>query len=107
LDILEKERKVLLSVKDLIENPWSDIESKFNSGDKLSGSFERVNDSGVIIKLQDDIEGFIPMSKISKEQKKDVIGSLNEGDNLDVLVVEVKSDDKNITLMLDDSNAND
>ena len=107
LDILEKERKVLLSVKDLIENPWSDIESKFNSGDKLSGLFERVNDSGVIIKLQDDIEGFIPMSKISKEQKKDVIGSLNEGDNLDVLVVEVKSDDKNITLMLDDSNVND
>ena len=107
LDILEKERKVLLSVKDLIENPWSDIESKFNSGDKLSGLFERVNDSGVIIKLQDDIEGFIPMSKISKEQKKDVIGSLNEGDSLDVLVVEVKSDDKNITLMLDDSNAND
>ena len=107
LDILEKERKVLLSVKDLIENPWSDIESKFNSGDKLSGLFERVNDSGVIIKLQDDIEGFIPMSKISKEQKKDVIGSLNEGDNLDVLVVEVKSDDKNIILMLDDSNAND
>lgn len=107
LDILEKERKVLLSVKDLIENPWSDIESKFNSGDKLSGLFERVNDSGVIVKLQDDIEGFIPMSKISKEQKKDVIGSLNEGDNLDVLVVEVKSDDKNITLMLDDSNAND
>ena len=107
LDILEKERKVLLSVKDLIENPWSDIESKFNSGDKLSGLFERVNDSGVIVKLQDDIEGFIPMSKISKEQKKDVISSLSDGDNLDVLVVEVKSDDKNITLMLDDSNVND
>jgi small subunit ribosomal protein S1 len=107
LDILEKERKVLLSVKDLIENPWFDIESKFNSGDKLSGLFQRVNDSGVIVKLQDDIEGFIPMSKISKDQKKDVIGSLNEGDNLDLLVVEVKSDDKNITLMLNDSNAND
>jgi len=107
LDILEKERKVLLSVKDLVENPWSDIESKFNSGDKLSSSFERMNDSGVIVKLQDDIEGFIPMSKISKEQKKDVIGSLNEGDNLDVLVVEVKADDKNITLMLDNTNVND
>src|SRR6056300_65806 len=107
LDILEKERKVLLSVKDLIENPWSDIESKFSSGDKLSGLFQRVNDSGVIVKLQDDIEGFIPMSKISKEQKKNVIGSLNEGDSLDVLVVEVKADDKNITLMLDDTNVDD
>jgi small subunit ribosomal protein S1 len=107
LDILEKERKVLLSVKDLVESPWSDIESKFSSGDKLSSSFQRMNDSGVIVKLQDDIEGFITMSKISKEHKKDVIGSLNEGDNLDVLVVEVKSDDKNITLMLDDSNVDD
>tara|TARA_A100000164_G_scaffold379421_1_gene423646 strand:+ start:1752 stop:3593 length:1842 start_codon:yes stop_codon:yes gene_type:complete len=107
LDILEKERKILLSVKDLEENPWSDIESKFNSGDKLSSSFVKMNDSGVIVKLENDLEGFIPMSKISKEQKKDIISSLNEGDNLDVLVVEVKSDEKNITLMLDDSNVND
>jgi small subunit ribosomal protein S1 len=107
LDILEKERKILLSVKDLVENPWSDIKLKFNSGDKLTTSFERMNDSGVIVNLKDDIEGFIPMNKISKEQKKDIIGSLNEGDKLNVLVVEVNSDNKNITLMLDDSNVDD
>jgi ribosomal protein S1 len=47
------------------------------------------------------------MNKISKEQKKDIIGSLNEGDKLNVLVVEVNSDNKNITLMLDDSNVDD
>jgi small subunit ribosomal protein S1 len=107
LDILEKERKILLSVKDLVENPWSDIKLKFNSGDKLLTSFERMNDSGVIVNLQDDIEGFIPMNKISKEQKKDIVGSLNKGDKLNVLVVEVNLDDKNITLMLDNSNVND
>ena len=107
LDILEKERKVLLSVKDLTDNPWKDIESKFNSGDKIKGSFEKMNDSGVIIKLDDEIEGLIPMNEISKDQKKNTIRVLNEGDSLDLLVVEVKSEEKNITLMLDESNVDD
>ena len=107
LEILEKERKVLLSIKDLTENPWKDIDAKFNSGDKIKGSFEKMNDSGIIIKLDDEIEGLIPMNKISKDQKKNVFSSLNEGDDLDLLVVEVKSDDKNIILMLDESNVDD
>jgi small subunit ribosomal protein S1 len=47
------------------------------------------------------------MNKISKDQKKNIVSTLNEGDSLDLLVVEVKSDDKNITLMLDESNVDD
>ena len=66
-----------------------------------------MNDSGIIIKLDDEIEGLIPMNKIYKDQKKNVFSSLNEGDDLDLLVVEVKSDDKNIILMLDESNVDD
>ena len=107
LEILEKERKVLLSLKDLSENPWESIIAKFNSGDKIKGSFEKMNDSGIVIKLKDEIEGLIPMNKISKDQKKNIVSDLNEGDTLDLLVVEVKPDDKNITLMLDDSNVDD
>ena len=106
-DILEKERKVLLSVKDLSESPWPEIETKFNSGDKLKGTFEKMLDSGVVIKLDDDIEGFIPMSKISKDQKKDVIANLNDGDNVDLVVVEVKAEEKNVVLMLDETNVDD
>ena len=107
IEILEKERKVLLSVKDLSENPWEGIESKFNSGDKIKGSFEKLNDLGIVIKLVDEIEGLIPMNKVSKEQKKNMVSNLNEGDSLDLLVVEVKSEEKYITLMLDDSNVDD
>ena len=66
-----------------------------------------MNDSGVIIKLEDEIEGLIPMNEISKDQKKNTISVLNEGDSLDLLVVEVKSEEKNITLMLDESNVDD
>ena len=63
--------------------------------------------SGIVIKLNDEIEGLIPTNEISKDQKKNIVSDLNEGDTLDLIVVEVKSDDKNITLMLDDSNVDD
>jgi len=66
-----------------------------------------MNDSGIIIKLDDEIEGLIPMKKISKDQKKTIVSSLNEGDTLDLVVVEVKSKDKHISLMLDESNVDD
>ena len=66
-----------------------------------------MNDSGIIIKLDDEIEGLIPMNNISKDQKKNVVSSLNEGDALDLIVVDIKSDDKNIILMLDESNVDD
>ena len=66
-----------------------------------------MNDLGIVIKLDDEIEGLIPMNKISKDQKKNTVSNLNEGDTLDVLVVEVKSKEKYITLMLDDTNVDD
>ena len=107
LEILEKERKVLLSVKDLTENPWESIESNFSSGDKIKGLFLKMSDSGALIKLDNEIRGLIPLNEISKDQKKNIISELNEGDSLDLIVVEVKSDEKNITLMLDESNVGD
>jgi small subunit ribosomal protein S1 len=107
IDIVKKERKVLLSIKDLSDNPWEDIINKFNSGDKVKGTFIGMNDSGLLVKFDNDIEGLIPMSKISKEQKKNKISTFNDGDSLDLIVIEVKQDDKNITLMLDESNVDD
>ena len=107
LEILEKERKVLLSVKDLTDNPWESIESNFSSGDKIKGLFQKMSDSGVLIKLDNEIQGLIPLNEISKDQKKNIISEVNEGDSLDLIVVEVKSDEKNITLMLDESNVGD
>ncbi len=107
LEILEKERKVLLSVKDLTENPWESIESNFSSGDKIKGLFLKMSDSGALIKLDNEIRGLIPLNEISKDQKKNIISELNEGDSLDLIVVEVKSDEKNITVMLDESNVGD
>jgi len=101
LEIVDKDRKVFLGVKQLSENPWSDIKKKYESGQKIQGVFNNLNDSGMIIDLDNDIEGFIPIDNISKKLKKNYLSSIKQGDSIDLLVVEVNEKDKRIVLMLD------
>ena len=104
-DISDKDRKILLSVKDLTESPWPNITEKYSSGDKLKGTISDINDSGVLIDMDDDVIGIVPSDKISKELKKDYLPSVEPGDSIDLLVVEVKEQDKNVILMLDQPDA--
>ena len=103
-DISDKDRKILLSVKDLTESPWPTITEKYSSGDKLKGTISDINDSGVLIDMDDDVIGIVPSDKISKELKKNYLTSIETGDTIDLLVVEVKEQDKNVILMLDQPN---
>jgi small subunit ribosomal protein S1 len=92
-------------MKDLTENPWSEIVAKYSSGVKLKGSVATINDSGVVVDMEDDLVGLVPSNKISKELKKDYLPSIEPGDSIDLLVVEVKEQDKNVILMLDQPDA--
>ena len=51
--------------------------------------------------MDDDVIGLVPSDKISQELKKDYLTSIEPGDTIDLLVVEVKEQDKNVILMLD------
>jgi len=55
VDISDKDRKILLSMKDLAENPWSDIVEKYSAGDKLKGTVSAINDAGVVVDMGDEI----------------------------------------------------
>ena len=100
LEIVDKDRKIFLGVKQLTENPWSDIKKKYESGQKIQGIFNNLNDSGMIIDI-DDIQGFIPIDNISKKLRKNYLSSIKQGDSIDLLVVEVDEKEKRIVLMLD------
>ena len=104
MGISDKDRKILLSVKDLTESPWPAITEKYSSGDKLKGVISDINDSGILIDMDDEIIGLVPSDKISRELKKDYLNSIEPGDTIDLLVVEVKEQDKNVILMLDQPN---
>ena len=101
LEIANQDRKIFLGIKQLSENPWSDIKKKYESGQKIQGVFNNLNDSGMVIDLDDDVEGFVPIDNISKKLRKNYLSSIKQGDAIDLLVVEVEEKEKRIILMLD------
>ena len=101
LEIIDQDRKIFLGIKQLSENPWSDIKKKYESGQKIQGVFNNLNDSGMVIDLDDDVEGFVPIDNISKKLRKNYLSSIKQGDAIDLLVVEVEEKEKRIILMLD------
>ena len=100
LEISDKDRKIFLGMKQMTENPWPEIEKQYLSGQKIKGTFNNLTDSGMIISLENDIEGFVPVDKISKKLRKNYLSSIKQGELVDLLVVEVEEKDKKVILML-------
>ena len=53
----------------------------------------------MVINLENDIEGFVPVDKISKKLRKNYLSSIKQGELVDLLVVEVEEKDKKVILM--------
>ena len=99
LEISDKDRKIFLGMKQMTENPWSEIKKQYLSGQAIQGTFNSSTDSGMVIGLENDIEGFVPIDKISKKLRKNYLSSIKQGELVDLLVVEVEEKDKRVILM--------
>jgi ribosomal protein S1 len=76
---IDKENgKIDLSLKDLKENPWHSVRSKYPVGSEVKGSVIVRLKHGYIIEVEKGIEGFIPSEEISWIKKSNF--SLNKGD---------------------------
>ena len=100
LEISDKDRKIFLGMKQMTENPWPEIKKQYLSGQEIKGTFNNLTDSGMIISLENDIEGFVSLDKISKKLRKNYLSSIKQGELVDLLVVEVEEKDKKVILML-------
>lgn len=56
--------KVNLSVRQLTEDPFEKLAEDFQTDDVVSGTVEEVGQNGISVKLQDEIDGFLPISTI-------------------------------------------
>jgi small subunit ribosomal protein S1 len=83
---IEKDKeRLVLSIKDITEDPWKDVEEKYKSGKAVGGVVVREDKSGYWIELPDDIAGYVPVNTLPKGIKlkyhhryKFVVDSIDE-----------------------------
>ena len=98
LEVSRENRKISLGLKQIQDDPWSEIINHFESGKEVSGEIIRVLDKGIIIQLEMDVEGIIPFGKMSKKDRRGLASQYEVGANLSGIVMKVSPEDKKIIL---------
>ena len=94
LDFDEQNHKLSLGHKQLIPNPWDEIEAKFPVGSTVEGTIASTTDKGANITLEGDAEGFAFNRELVKEDGKQAVA----GETLPFKVVELRRSTRRILL---------
>ena len=99
LTLDREDRKISLGMKQLSQDPWSNIESKYPVQSKHVGTGRNFTNFGVFVELEEGIDGLIYISDLSWTKKiKHPSEFCAVGDKLDVIVLELDTAARRLSL---------
>lgn len=99
LTLDREDRKMSLGIKQLTQDPWTDITAKYPVGSKHTGIVRNFTNFGVFVELEEGIDGLIYISDLSWTKKiKHPSEFVNVGEKLDVVVLELDVEGRKLSL---------
>ena len=102
LEVSRENRRISLGLKQVDEDPWGEFIKYFEAGKEVQGTVIHVLDKGIILQLEHDVEGIVPLARKSKKIRTKIMEDYKRGDVLTTVVMEVKPDEKKVILILDE-----
>jgi len=97
----EENNRISLGMKQLEDDPWKDVESKFVPGTRFKGRITNIADYGAFVELEDGIEGLVHISEMSWTKKNVHPGKIvSTSEEVEVQVLEVDEEKRRISLGL-------
>ena len=94
LDFDEANHKLSLGHKQLLPNPWNELESKYPVGTTVEATVGSATDKGANVTLEDGTEGFAFKKDLVKEDGKQAV----EGEKLPFVVTELRRSTRKLFL---------
>ena len=92
-------RKMSLSIKQLSEDPWSTIETRFPQGSKHNGLVKNITPYGVFVELAPGIGGMIHISDLSWLKRFNHPSEYTKvGQHIDVLILSIDKENRKLQL---------
>ncbi len=97
---LDKElRKMSLSIKQLSEDPWSTIETRFPEHSKHKGTVKNITPYGVFVELEPGIGGMIHISDLSWLKRFNHPSEYTKvGSEIDVIILSIDKENRKLQL---------
>lgn len=94
----EKER-ISLGLKQLIPDPWENIDERYPAGSRVIGRVVSVTDYGAFVELEPGVEGLIHISEMTWSRRmKHPSKVVKVGDQVEAVVLEVKPKERRVSL---------
>jgi small subunit ribosomal protein S1 len=101
LEIDQEKQRVGLGVKQLAEDPWvAAIPDAYHPGMVVHGTVTKITNFGVFVELETGLEGLLHISELSDEKVDDPQDIVKPGQNVDVKILRVDTDERKIGLSL-------
>ena len=105
--INEDTQRISLGMKQLESDPWDGVAAKYPLGMKLSGTVTNITEYGAFVEIEPGIEGLVHVSEMSWTKKNVHPGKIvSTSQEVEVLVLEVDSDKRRISLGLKQAQRN-
>jgi small subunit ribosomal protein S1 len=98
LSIDKENHRISLGLKQTSENPWDRMKEQFPEGTEVEGEVTQILDRGVVVNLDQDIEGFVPLSQLGWDELQSPDKVLRAGDKIPLRVIEVVPSSRRIVL---------
>ncbi|SDC12290.1 30S ribosomal protein S1 [Shouchella lonarensis] len=92
--------RVSLSIKETLAGPWEKVASTFQIGDVVTGTVKRLVSFGAFVEVAPGVEGLVHISQISHQHIGVPQEVLEEGQEVQVKVLDVNGAEKRISLSI-------
>jgi small subunit ribosomal protein S1 len=100
-------QRISLGMKQLESDPWEGVAAKYPVGAKVSGTVTNITEYGAFVELEAGIEGLVHVSEMSWTKKNVHPGKIvSTSQEVEVMVLEVDSDKRRISLGLKQAQRN-
>ena len=99
-EIDEEKRKLICSIKQTKENPWSKLTDQFNVNDSFETEVVNIVDFGIFVKVHEEIDGMVHVSDLNWDEKEceKILAGYKKGDKVKVKILEINIDKERISL---------
>ena len=99
LTLNRAERKMSLGIKQLKNDPWSEIETKYPVGSKHTAKVRNFTNFGVFVELEEGVDGLIHISDLSWTKKVKHPSEFTQiGNEIEVVVLEIDKENRRLSL---------
>ena len=99
LTLDREDRKMSLGIKQLKNDPWENIETKYPVGSKHTAKVRNFTNFGVFVEIEEGVDGLIHISDLSWTKKIKHPSEFTQiGADIDVQVLEIDKDNRRLSL---------